>query len=84
MTTAPADNWPGIRQAALQLVDDLHNQYPMYGEAYFAELQDLVTCLVYQSSPTSDSELQERLTTLGKVTLAEYRVRERIELGTVM
>jgi hypothetical protein len=79
-----ADNWPAIRQAALQLIDDLHNLYPMHGEAHFAELQGLVNRLVRQPAPTTETELQARLTTLGEIALAAYRVRERIELGTVM
>jgi hypothetical protein len=89
MSTTPAHNpipndWPVIRQAAQLLCDDLHNLYPTHGEAYFAELQGLVNRLVRQSAPTTGTEFQARLTTLGEITLAAYRVRERIELGTVM
>jgi hypothetical protein len=79
-----ADNWPALRQAALQLFDDLRNEYPMYGEAYFAHVQGLVNCLVRQSAPTTDAELQARLMLLGEVTLAAYRVREQLELGIVL
>ena len=89
MSTTPAhnpvaDNWPAMRQAAQLLCDDLHNLYPTHGEAYFAELHGLVNGLVRQSAPTTETELRARLTTLGEIALAAYRVRERIELGTVM
>jgi hypothetical protein len=73
-----------MRQAELKLLDDLHNEYPIYGEAYFSEVQSLIHRIVGQGVPTTDAELQSRLITLGEIALAVYRVRERIELGTVM
>jgi hypothetical protein len=73
-----------MQQAALQLIHDLHNRYPMHGESHFAELHEFIEQFVQRSAPTTEAELHTRLITLGEITLAAYRVRERIELGTVM
>jgi hypothetical protein len=77
------ENWPAIRQAAVQLVDDLHNLYPRHGEDHFAELQERVDRLLRQPAPATADELRLQVTALGELTLAAYQLRERIELGTV-
>ncbi len=77
------EDWPAVRQAAVQLVDDLHNLYPRHGEDHFAELQERVDRLLRQPAPVTAAELEVRLITLGELTLAAYQLRERIELGTV-
>ena len=77
------EDWPAIRQAAVQLVDDLHNLYPRHGEDHFAGLQERVDRLLRQQAPATDGDLEVQLTTLGELTLAAYQLRERIELGTV-
>jgi hypothetical protein len=77
------EDWPAIRQAAVQLIDDLHNLYPRHGEDHFAELRERVDRLLRQRAPMTEAELKARLTTLGELSLAAYQLRERIELGTV-
>lgn len=73
-----------MQQAALQLLHDLHNRYPMHGESHFAELHESIDRFVNRPAPTTTADLHNWLMTLGELTLAAFRVRERIELGTVM
>ena len=71
-----------IARVAQELAIHLHETYPMYGPAYFTDVDRLLGEIL-NAKPQSKAEVQSLVVRLGELALAVSHARQAIENGSI-
>jgi hypothetical protein len=71
-----------IARVAQELAIHLHETYPMYGQAYFADVDRLLGEIL-NAKPHNEVEVQSLVVRLGELALAVSHARQSIENGSI-